>query len=162
MFEWIGKHAAEIIALCAMVFTAYQIIVQRKHNILSVKPHVATFTHTNRNNNSAHLQVDIMNNGLGPAFINKFQVYLSRQACEVNAAVNSLLKGLNANTSITKFGDDYAMPAGETRKLLSVTFPCSSDEEMDKIAEKLDRLDLELHYSSAYGEKFIYDSRKNQ
>lgn len=159
LFEWIGRHAAEIIALCAMGFTAYQVIVQRKHNILSVKPHITTFKNRNRNQNSAQLQIVIMNNGLGPAFINKFQIYLAGQPHEAKAAVASVLKGLQVNTSITTLGDDYAMPAGETRNLLSVSFPCKSEEELEAVAEKLNILDLELHYSSAYGKKFVYDSR---
>lgn len=160
MFDWIGNHAAEIIALCALGFTGYQVIVQRKHNVLSVKPHITTFTNRNRNQDAAHLQVVIMNNGLGPAFINKFQVYLSGQPSEANAAVTTLLKGLKVNTSITTLGDDYAMPPGETRNLLSVVFPCNSEEEMEAVAEKLNALDLELHYSSSYGERFVYDSRR--
>ena len=159
LLEWIGKHAAEIIALCAVAFTAYQAIVQRRHNILSVKPHISTFTIRNRAANSARLQILIMNNGLGPAFINKFQVYLSGQPCEPKAAVGSALKGLSADTSMTVLDDDYAMPAGEVRSVLSVTFPCDSEEFFEKVADRLRKLDLEVLYSSAYGKTFVFDSR---
>lgn len=159
LIEWFGKYTAEIIALCALAFTAYQIIVQRRHNVLSVKPHITTFTNRNKNKNIAQLQVQIMNNGLGPAFIDKFQVYLSGQACEPKAAINSILKGMRVNTTITSLSDQYAMSSGEVRNLLAVIFPCSTDEDMEKMEQKLDKLDLEIQYSSAYGEKFVYDSR---
>ena len=159
---WLGAHVGETIALCALGFTAWQAWVQRRHNVISVKPHITTFVNRNRNQSAGHLEVKVMNNGLGPAFIDKFQVYLSGQPCEANAAVNSLLKGLRVNTSITTLGDDYAMPSGEARTLLAVTFPCTSQDDPEKMAERLDSLDLELHYSSAYGQKFKYDSRKSR
>lgn len=158
-FDWVGHHAAEIIALCALFFTAYQAIIQRRHNILSVKPHITTFTHRNKTKTAGQLQLQLMNNGLGPAFIDRFQVYLAGERCEANAAVNSVLGDLSKNSSITTLGDDYAMRPDEIRSLLVVTFPIASDEQFDTVEQKLNKLDLEVHYSSAYGEKFVYDSR---
>ncbi len=161
LLGWLGRHVAEVIALCALAFTAYQAYVQRRHNVISVRPHITTFVNRNRNQNAGYLEFRIINNGLGPAFINSFQVYLSGTPCDPNKAVSSLLQGRRVNTSITTLGDDYAMPSGEARTLLAVAFPCTSQEELDKMAERLDALDLELHYSSAYGEIFSYDSRES-
>lgn len=161
MLQWLGNHAAEIIAICALVFTAYQAYVQRKHNVISVKPHITTFVNRNRNDGTGQLSFIIMNNGLGPAFIDKFQAYLSGEPCDAMVAVENLLGGHKVNTSVTTLGDDYAMPSGETRALLAVAFPCRSRDELEEMAEHLDKLDLELHYSSAYGERFRYDSRES-
>jgi hypothetical protein len=58
-----------------------------------------------------------LNNGLGPAFIDKFQAYLSGKPCDAMDAVESLLKGFPVNTSVTTLGDDYAMPSGEAKEL---------------------------------------------
>lgn len=157
MIEWLGM----VIAIGALAFTAYQAYVQRKHNVISVKPHITTFVNGNRNKNTGQLSVTIMNNGLGPAFINSFQVYLSGQPLDAMDTAERLLKGLTVNTSITTLGDDYAMPSGEARTLLSVAFRCESQNDLEKMAAHLDQLDLELHYSSAYGESFTYDTRES-
>ena len=161
MLQWLGNHAAEIIAICALAFAAYQAYVQRRHNVISMKPHITTFVNRNRHDNMGQLGFVIMNNGLGPVFIDKFQAYKSGEPCDAMVAVESLLEGYKANTSVTTLGDNYAMPSGEARTLLAVAFPCRSRAELEEMAEHLDKLDLELHYSSAYGEKFLYDSRES-
>jgi hypothetical protein len=161
VFEWLGDHVAEIIAACALVFTAYQVTSQRRHNVLSVRPHITTFTHRNKDATFARLDVQLLNNGLGPAFVHKFQVYLSGQPCEANAALNQVLGGLARNSTTTILGDDYAMPPNETRTILSVRFPIGGAEDVDAVEEKLNKLDLEVDYSSAYGESFTYDTRES-
>ena len=162
VINWIGDHSAEIIAMCALFFTAYQAIVQRRHNILSVEPHITTFTHRNKTKTTGQLQVQLLNNGLGPAFIDRFDAYLYGDACEVNEAVDRVLGDLSKNSSITTLGDEYAMPPGEIRNLLTVTFPIASEERLDEVEKQLNRLDLAVHYRSAYGKKFVFDSRSRR
>lgn len=147
------------VALCALGFTAWQISVQRDHNRISVKPHLFIFTTRDKHDNIARLQVLLINNGLGPAFINKFQVYYKGQPCEPDAAISDALGDLSKNSSRTTLGDDYAMPANETKVLLAVTFPVASDEDIDKVKAKIDTLDLVIEYSSAYEKMKPYDSR---
>lgn len=149
-----------IIALCALVFTIWQTYIQRAHNRLSVKPHLFTFTTKDRHNNLARLQILLKNNGLGPAFINKFQVYYKGQECEPDVAINAVLGEWAKNSSRTVLGEAYAMPEKETEVLLSVTFPAESDEVVDEIEKKIDQLDLVIEYSSAYEKMEAYDSRK--
>ena len=152
--------ASLVIALCALGFTAWQTSAQRVHNRISVRPHLFSFTTRDKKNNMARLQVLLINNGLGPALINKFQIYYKGQECEPNAAIDAALGDLVNNSSRTILGDDYAMPEKETKVLLSVTFPATSDEEIDKVEKKIDDLNLVINYSSAYEEMEPYDSRK--
>ena len=107
----------------------------------------------------ARVQVLLINNGLGPAYINKFQIYYKGQVCEPDAAVSAALGELSKNSSRTILGDDYAMPANETKVLLAVVFPATSDEEIDRVEEKFDTLDLVIEYSSAYEKMEPFDSR---
>lgn len=158
---FLSKHSSEIIALCALFFAAWQAFTQRSHNKISVKPHLFTFTKRDKHNETARLQVLLTNNGLGPAFINKFQIFVKGQECEAESAIKATLGALAANSSHTILGDDYAMPHNEEKVLLSVTFPSKSWEEIEAVEERLNRLDLLIHYSSAYGDKFILDSRRN-
>jgi len=150
-----------IIALCALVFTIWQTYIQRAHNRLSVKPHLFTFTTKDRNNNLARLQVLLKNNGLGPAFINKFQIYYKGQECEPDAAINAALGEWAKNSIRTILGEEYAMSEKESEVLLSVTFPAESDEVVESIEKKINQLDLIIEYSSAYEKMETYDSRKN-
>lgn len=149
-----------IIALCALIFTIWQTHIQRVHNRLSVKPHLFTFTTRDRNNDIARLQILLKNNGLGPAFINKFQIYYKGQECEPDAAINAALGEWANNSSRTILGEEYAMPEKETKVLLSVTFPAESDEIINNIEKKIDQLDLVIEYSSVYEKMKTYDSRK--
>ncbi len=144
-----------------MLFTAWQAFTQRNHNRISVKPHLFTFTTRDKHNDTARLQVLLTNNGLGPAFINKFQIFLKGQECEAEAAIKATLGALANNSSHTTLGNDYAMPHNEEKVLLSVTFPAKNWEEIESIEEKLNKLDILIHYSSAYGDRFTLDSRKN-
>ena len=43
--KFLGEHSAEIIAICALGLTFYQAYLSRKHNRLSLKPHLTRFIH---------------------------------------------------------------------------------------------------------------------
>jgi hypothetical protein len=159
--NWLSHHAAETIALSALFFTAWQAYTQRQHSKISVKPHLFTFTTRDKSNNGARLQVLLTNNGLGPAFINKYQIFLKGQECEAEAALKSVLGNLSSNSSHTTLGNDYAMPQNEVKVLLSVTFPAQSWEDIEVIEKKINQLDLLVNYSSAYGKKYVLDTRKD-
>lgn len=160
MIEFVSKYPSEIIATCAVFLTIYQATLQRHHNRLSVKPHITTFTHKDRTNNVARICGQVMNNGLGPAFIEKFEVFLDGAKIEPEEAYEALFSGLKGHTSYTNLGVNYAMPAGEARDLLVYTFPCMSDTELQNMFNYLDRLDLKIVYKCGYGKRKTYDSRK--
>ncbi len=160
--EIIVSISSLVVALCALGFTAWQTSVQRNHNRISVRPHLFSFTKREKHDNIVSLQVLLINNGLGPAFVNKFQVYYKGQTCEPNAAISAALGELSRNSSHTILGDDYAMSANETKVLLAVTFPVVSDEDIASVEAKIDCLDLVIEYSSAYEKMKSYDSRNNR
>lgn len=151
--------ASLIVAFCALGFTAWQIRVQRAHNRISVRPHLFSFRTRDKKNNMACIKVLLINNGLGPAYINKFQTYYKGQECEPDAAVSAALGELSKNSSRTILGEDYAMPANETKVLLEVMFSTALDEEIDRVERKIDTLDLVIEYSSAYEKMDSFDSR---
>ncbi|MEW5681971.1 MAG: hypothetical protein AB1780_06300 [Pseudomonadota bacterium] len=149
-----------IVALSALFFTIWQFSVQRKHNRISVKPHLIKFSRRSKSNNVAKLEILLINNGLGPAYINKFQVFYKGEEIEPNNAVKNALGPLIENMSITILGDDYAIAEKETVKLLSVTFPCNTELDIDIVAKNLDEMDLLIEYSSAYEKMPNLDTRR--
>ena len=159
--EFLSKHSAEIIALCAVIFTAWQAFIQRKHNRISLKPHLFRYVNRDKHNEIGRLQFVITNNGLGPAYIKKFQIYLHEKEVNAKEAIESVLGNLVCDSSYTILGNDYAMPHNESKVVLSVSFNAKSWEEIYEVEKKLNVLDLHLIYTSAYGEKFELDTREN-
>ena len=87
-------------------------------------------------------------------------MYVNGEASELDAAVAHLLGEVPViRKSVTTLADDYAMPASTAKTLLAVTFPCGTQGDLEKMVDRLNVLDLELAYSSAYREKLPYDSR---
>lgn len=159
--EFLAEQSAEIIALCALFFTAWQAFIQRNHNKISVKPYLCIFTTRDTHNEMGRLQVLLINNGLGPAFINKFQIFIKGQECEAETAIEATLGRLAVNSSHTILDDGYAISHNETKVLLSVTFKTKNWEDIDATEEKLNKLDLLIRYSSAYGKQYALDTRQN-
>ena len=76
VIEFLGKHTAEVIALCALGLTMYQAKVARRHNVLSVQPYITEFTHRKTFPGRGLLAFRLMNHGIGPAFITGFNILL--------------------------------------------------------------------------------------
>jgi hypothetical protein len=151
MLDFSSDYSAQIIAACALIFTGWSAYAQRKHNVLSVQPYLTTFTYRNKENGLGFLKVKVLNNGLGPAYINKFETYLNKELCEFEKAVEHATKGIKARYTKTSLGVGYAMQAGEKQSLFSITFPCETDEEMELVEKQLNELDVSIDYECAYG-----------
>jgi hypothetical protein len=70
MWAWLSKNATNVIAICALVATFWQACLARKHNLISVKPHLEIASGFNFN--EQYFFINILNNGLGPALIKKY------------------------------------------------------------------------------------------
>ncbi len=159
--DFLGQHAAEIIALCALGLTIYQAIVGRRHNVLSVQPYITEFNHREISPGRGLLAFRLMNHGIGPAFITGFQILLDgKPVKDVDDALAEVLKDKKYNHSITRLGEGYAMPAGETKDVLILEMPLGPDESLDEIEDRLDRFDVVVDYRSAYKKSATLDTRK--
>ena len=65
-----------VIAICAIVVSIWHGVQTRKHNKLSCKPHLTTWMNSDKG--KACYSVDLINNGLGPALIEKFTVKVKK------------------------------------------------------------------------------------
>lgn len=163
IWDFLGRYAAEVIAACALFFTAYEAITARRHNVRSVTPHLTTFTHRNKSPGQGILAVRLMNNGVGPAFIRSFKVLLDgKQVTDLDAALEEVLKGRSYDHTITTLGNDYAMSAGEVRDLLVVRLPLREGEGLEDVEKQLTRFDLVIDYASIYRKMKPIDTRKNR
>lgn len=109
----IGTFTTAIIGICALGLTIYQAALARKHNRLSGRPHLTRFTHRTTEPGKGVLSVDLINKGIGPAFISAFEVYLDgNPIIDVKAAVKKILPTRQYQQQITMLSNDYALSAG--------------------------------------------------
>lgn len=146
------------------ILTIWQAIAQRRHNKLSVKPYLTTWSHRDKN---GLLKIDVLNNGIGPALIKVFKVYVDSHLIEgkhldiIRSAVKILFANYNHEITYNSFlAEGYMMSAKEGRCLVAINFvgpEYPTDEEINH-AEK--RVKIYIEYESIYNEKDSYDSSK--
>lgn len=153
---WFENNATEVIAITAVLFTAYQAYLSRKHNKLSVKPHI---TISWANFSDAPISFTMCNDGLGPAIIKNFSVEVDGKVIQGDGpdvykkAIISLglqnVKYMSYN--LTK-GEAYSV--GKSLVLLKFDEPPERYEELSK---DLSKLKFKITYTSIYEEnEFTY------
>ncbi len=81
IWQWFSNNTSNVIAICALGATFWQAYLSRRHNRLSVKPHIEISTGFNFNQQEYF--INILNNGIGPALITRIQLFVDGN--EVNA-----------------------------------------------------------------------------
>ena len=159
VFQFFKEYGEGIIAVCALSLTVWQFVVQRKHNRVSVRPHITRATDTSWNNGDASLKVSITNNGLGPAIIKDFKVFYKNAECEPEIAIKEALGELQKNCQFGTMGEDSALAQGESKVLLNVRFKTQHPSQIELVRAKIDTMDFYISYKSAYGETWEIDTR---
>ena len=158
LIKFIELHWQAIIAICALAFSIWQGMQTRKHNKLSVKPHLITCS--NNNDRKGFYKLVLINNGLGPALINKFLVKLDGKLISEQGreTIENMFKIIFPNldpehTLAFFFTKDSSISAKDKQIILYIKFlpPFPSRKFVD---QALTRFNLEITYSSFYGEQF--------
>lgn len=158
--EWqvITGISSSIIALCALGFTIWQGIQARRHNRLSYRPHLTTWTH--RNAEKGFSAVDLMNNGLGPALIESFLIkvdgkVISGEGAEpIEKALKILFPGQNYKSQQAFVSKGYSMSAKERVAIVAVQFTTQPFPTPEFVEHAINRADMEIAYKSLYKESF--------
>ena len=162
--DWnlISGVSSAIIALCALGLTIQQTRISQRHNKLSVQPHLTTWIHSDH---SSHFYtVDLLNNGIGPAFIKEFKILIDGQPLtgEGTEPIEKALKVLFPNyqyTSRQAFVDaGYSMAVNETRQVAIVKFEGINLPTPEEVEQSIKRASLLITYTSIYDEIFKLDS----
>lgn len=162
--------ASTIIAICALILTLYGLWATRRHNRLSVTPHLCGFSHKQMTDKGLCCTYEISNNGIGPARITKFVLFSDGKEVpkiqdDLFEYVDSVIKAhLQSRVDFTinhsfDFGRDVSMKAGETRRIAEVFFPSVKLAQRESILKALQGLDARIEYQSFYGQKFVLDTR---
>lgn len=160
---WLGTYSSTIIALCALVFTAYQAVATRKHNKLSVKPHLTTFSKSNPDS----FTVQLSNNGLGPAIIRNYVLefdnkpYEFKDSDEATKYLRELLGDLVGELKVAILINGHAISAKDNIDILDITYKHKDHNEFEKLKTIIKRMALRVEYQSIYGNKFTYHSTRS-
>jgi hypothetical protein len=159
--EFIKNNWEGIIALCAMVTSVFATVitfgsfrVQRKHNILSVKPllHIAQFDYENC------IKIIISNNGVGPAIVKSINVRKNEH--EVKTSIfhwlpEKLPGKMNYKEYLTAY-KDFVIKSGATGIMLEVPINPNKDEQItakENIRAILRNLTVNVEYEDIYQNK---------
>jgi len=164
--EW--PAIAVIIASVAALFSGYQALLSRKHNRLSVKPHLTTSRYGVSDKDKYTLTFCLENNGLGPAIIFDYNVFFDDKKIgdnynnkDLQLAIETKIqnqKNIRNNTIMT-LGLESAFPSGRKETLLAIHVDKTLNFDEELYQKFLDRFDLEIIYKSIYNEKFSLSTK---
>jgi hypothetical protein len=161
-WEAIAGFSTAVIALCAFFLTIWQVFVTRRHNKLSVTPHLTTWSYSDKVNN--RYIVELLNNGIGPALINSFQIQVDGQPIIGNASetIEKALKILFPHyqyfSSQSYVARGYMMAAKEVRNLVTIQFLGDTLPSPEEVDHASNRVRLLIEYESIYREKSTLDT----
>ncbi|GEM_PF-2044982 len=162
LYEWFINNSAEIlIGTSALILTTVTVYQTRKHNRLSITPHLNTFL----DHGDKEVTLILLNNGIGPARIDDITVFIREndfkgdlKQIAFNQIQDVLLECLTIEYAI-HLGSNYSLLPGSKHELIKVSI---SDSEYTRaqIERNLKQIHLLIGYSSFYGDTFTLDTRK--
>lgn len=162
-WSWLSTNATNVIALSALAATFWQASISRKHNKLSVKPYLTTWNTTTPD---GYAVVKIINNGVGPAHIKSFSIYVDGQKMTGEAlephgkCLNIIFADYPFSWYGAYLGVDYMMSSNEQKDLIAIKFTGEKLPSDLEIEHRSKRARIVIDYESIYEEKFIYDSEQ--
>ncbi len=155
-----------IIALCALIYTIWQGKKAQRHNMLSFRPHLTSWSHSEAD--KGIYAVELMNNGLGPALIESFTVMIDGKAISgeqtepLEKALKILFPNIEYKSHQEFMAKGYSMPAKEKRSIVIIRFANPNSLNPEALEHALNRADLIIKYKSFYEEEFTYSSEKEK
>lgn len=165
--------SAVVIAGCALYLTWRQSRNSQEHNRLSVRPRLTSLRYTEELpnpipedgvsiNTDVYFRYEIINAGLGPAVITKYQAHYDGVPIDttndraITGKIDEILKGKrHVSDALIIKGDQYAMRPGDSKYFINVSWkPGSmSRQEIEDVLVQLRKFSLYVEYESMYGVK---------
>lgn len=161
-WEAIAGFSSAVIALCALGLTIWQAEIARRHNRLSVTPHLTTWAHSEQA--TGRHSIEILNNGIGPALIKSFSVEVDGQPIggegsePIEKALEILFPQYGYVSYQSYMARGYMMSPKEARSLVTIQFLGASLPREEEVNHVLKRARLLIDYESIYGDKYLLDT----
>lgn len=149
--------AGTLIAFCALTLTVFQVWSHRKHNELSMRPQLCLQNQISSDDNS--IAVSTVNNGLGPAMIREFELFLDDEPIEqkgvdqVFVITQEVFKNQRHSLSAGHLDIGSLVPVHQSCELFKVDFVLTIDV-VEVWFRMKGRIKVVVKYESLYGEKF--------
>lgn len=173
MLKSLKRNAATIIATLALLATCSQLWQQRDFYKTSLRPQITAYYSIDGRSETKRNGIYFYNGGLGNAIVHKTLVTIDGNPVKKSnfgdfySAINML--GLDAgcflyatprqNDFLIRDKETFFIEANESAKGL-----CGLSQTILSLKEQLlqnERFNFRIQFTSAYGEKFTYDYRKN-
>ena len=175
LFGWIGRHAAPLVATCALIVSITTIVfqisfwnaqredsqLQRLHDELSAAPSIQLLASPIPTQLAPKVGMSLLNLGGGAAIMKEIQIYVDEEPTGIQAAVEVLQALINAtgseeewkNVIFTSSGWETLPPRAEQ---LLIEFPLEAwTPDRGKIFRSFfARMTIEVSYESIYGKAF--------
>lgn len=159
------------IAGMAVLFTAWQAQIARKHSKVSVMPHLHIEIGLLNNDLGSGIHLSIANNGLGPAIIKTFYVSRGDKVVDLRGDSTIVDEGmldlidldLLYRYEFTRFkGGAVIGPSIQVPIIVIKGFdidPNNPEKTLQEISNKLDLLNIDVEYEDAFRERFLFNSQ---
>lgn len=167
-YSLIISVCAIIIAIVTVIVSIWQGIVMRKHNRLSVTPHIRIDGEFNMNPDKDNKYI-LINSGIGPAVIMSIQIIIDGKILpeEGFSMFRSVFKLLNlvydeATTWLPNKNDIIA--PGEKFDMISICYGKNYVTTKEAIQNAIQRMGFVIKYKSIYGQEFStqYETKSSQ
>lgn len=151
------SYGTLLVALAAIGLTVWEGLENRRHNRLSVQPRLAASIQAGRSGEGEYVRLAVENNGLGPAVISSFRVFLDGRVVDDGSSPSNrpwgpVIEAVPEGTGIDahSFGAEYFFPAGDEAIVFEARRP-PSDDPRSVLADLLPRIAVDICYCSIYG-----------
>jgi hypothetical protein len=168
--ELAREYAALLVSICALFLTINQSMATRKHNRLTVKPHLTSFTEIRpdpERQGIMTVKATLSNNGLGPAIVKTFEPLLDgvpinfSKPGDIFPIVEKVLplRLIADECYFAVLHQNYVLAKDAVLAVATISYAQTVHDDPAAIQDALNRFHIRVSYESAYGESFAYDSR---
>lgn len=173
MLKYLKKNIATILAIIALLATFTQMWMQRDLNKTSLRPIITAYYSIDGSSETKKNGLYFYNGGLGNAIVHKTLVTIDGKPVDKSPYGDfySAIKMLDLDAACfiyaTPRENDFLIKDKETFFIeanKNATGACGLSQTILALKEQLlqnDRFNFKIQFSSAYGEKFTYNYRKN-
>ncbi len=156
--EWVVPVSSAVIAIAALFVAVRQGVVTRRHNRISVTPHLVIIQKVTPQ--SPQVDTRLKNYGVGPAVISEVTVLVDGEKLDnieeaewpkILSRVG--LKYRYAEVSLPNLTVGSFVPIGHDESLLMIDLGDEEQETFDLI-NHLKRIDIRIRYKSVYGDPY--------
>lgn len=157
-WEMITAIGTVLIALLALATSIWQAHTQRIHNRMSCRPHVTSWLHTGPS--EGKMNFTVLNNGIGPAIIKSFRVFVDGEAIEgtpeiaIRTYIDNVLPALAHEEETGHLDPGYVLAVGEERTVLRIKYHDPTNPSLERIGGIVQRTKIIIEYESLYGDPF--------